>query len=76
MRSIRRHQQREMDDASENSYAYPRALSELVTYIYEQNVANTTDKPDVFKLNDLTILYTERLKQLGIETPIDSNRNS
>ena len=70
VRSIRRHQKREMDDASENSHAYPRALSELVTYIYEQNVANTTDKPVVFKLTDLTYLYTERLKQLGIETPI------
>ena len=70
MRSIRRNQKREMDDASENSHAYPRALSELVTYIYEQNVANTTDKPVVFKLTDLNYLYTERLKQFGIETPI------
>ena len=33
-------------------------------------MANTTDKPVVFTLTDLTYLYTERFKQLGIETPI------
>lgn len=49
--------------------AYPIAFSELVTYISEMKNTSDSRDPLVFKLADLTILYKQRLEQLGVELP-------
>lgn len=48
--------------------AYLIALSELVTYISEVNVRESRGPP-ILKLADLSMLYKQRLGQLGIESP-------
>ena len=49
--------------------AYPIAFSKLVTYISGMKNASDSRDPLIFKLADLTILYNQRLEQLGVESP-------
>ena len=49
--------------------AYPIAFSELVTYITEMKNASDSRDPHIFKLANLTMLYKQRLEQLGVESP-------
>ncbi|KAJ7376704.1 hypothetical protein OS493_033327 [Desmophyllum pertusum] len=49
--------------------AYPIAFSELVTYISEMKNASDSSDPLILKLANLTMLYKQRLEQLGVESP-------
>ena len=49
--------------------AYPIAFSQLVTYISEMKNASDCRNPLIFKFADLTMLYKQRLEQLGVESP-------
>ena len=49
--------------------AYSIVFSELVTYITEKKNASDSRDPLIFKLADLTMLYKQRLEQLGVESP-------
>ena len=69
VRALRSMQEKEINETSEN-HAYPRAFAEVVTYIYEQKLMNSSNEPSVFKLSELASLYSQRLVQLGILIPI------
>lgn len=45
------------------------AFSELVTYINETKAASEGTDPPVFRLIDLSVLYRQRLEQLGVLSP-------
>lgn len=50
------------------------AFSELVTYIYERKSIDAGTAPTIFKLINLTELYEQRLKQLGLNSNVHSTR--
>lgn len=50
---------------------YPIVFSELVTYVNEmRNASEEGSAPVIFKLADLVSLYSQRLEQLGVESPV------
>ena len=57
------------DEEIREKEAHAIALSELVTYIYEKRVTSPMESPPIFQLKDLTDLYVNRLKQLGVTSP-------
>ncbi len=59
-------QERAQEDLNE---AYPIAFSELVTHISEIKAASDGTAPPIFRLANLTMLYKQRLEQLGVESP-------
>ncbi|CAB1444144.1 unnamed protein product [Pleuronectes platessa] len=48
---------------------FPIAFSELVTYIIEKKSASESSAPSVSRLAGLSMLYRQRLEQLGIDSP-------
>lgn len=70
VRSLKRCEERDNETDSENMLSYARAFAEVVTYIHEQKLLNSTNEPSVFKLTGLADLYTKRLTNLGILNPI------
>ena len=61
----------ESDEDEKYSFAYQRAFCELVVYIHEQYISNSSqsDKP-VFRLVKLCELYEKRLVQLGVQNHV------
>lgn len=54
--------------------AYPVAFSELVIFIHESKLTSHK-QPSVFRLAELSNLYSQRLLQLGVEQPsVNSSR--
>ena len=41
-----------------------------MTYIYEQELINSSNEPSVFKLSVLANLYSQRLISLGVANPV------
>ena len=62
------HKQQKSDE-QHLTEVYPIAFSELVTYIYEKKVESDSATPRSFKLAELTMMYKERLEQLGVDLP-------
>ena len=61
-------------EGSDKQKIYPIVFSELVTYVNEmRNASEEGSAPVIFKLADLVSLYSQRLEQLGVESP-DVNR--
>ena len=69
VRSLQNTKNGENDQSQINSSCYPVAFSELLAYIYESN-ASSEEEPTVFRLADLVKMYSNRLFELGIETPV------
>lgn len=67
--------QEHSNQSSCDDEVYPLAFPELLIYITETKNASEATSPAIFKLADLTLIYKERLKQLGVESPnVHSNR--
>ena len=66
----------EQESAQEHwKEVYPIAFSELVTHICGKKMSSDGTDPPIFKLSDLTKLYKQRLKQLGVDSPeVNSSR--
>ena len=72
-RSYLRSLEKDQGSTESESDVYPLVLSELMTYIVENNLCS--DDPVTFRLADICHLYQQRLEQLGVESPsVNSTR--